>query len=135
MTDAAARLQAVDALVKRFDSLNLQKLVAAIGAAVKHPTASGVIEALEEGAADGAAIAALIPGGAAVAAELGLAATVLGLLDEAVKLTALAPDFGARLASAGVHVPALIAVRHGPVKPIFGENDGPERVFGFVPDP
>ena len=135
MTTAAARLEAIDALIKKLDGLNLQKLIAAVGAAIKHPTISGAIEALEEGAADGAAIAALIPGGAAVAAELGIAATVLGLLDEAVKLAPLAADFGARLSLAGIHIPALIEVNHGAVKPIFGGESGPERVFGFTPDP
>lgn len=135
MTDVAARLQAIDALLTKVEALHIEQLIADISAAIRRPTVAGALEALEEGAADGAAIAALIPGGAAVAAELGLAATVLGLLDEAVKAIPLAPDFGARLAALPFHAPTLIAVHHGPVPPIFGENDGPERVFGFTPDP
>jgi hypothetical protein len=135
MTTLAARVEVVDALVRKLESIDLGKLIAAVGAVITHPTLSGAIEALEAGASDGAAIAVLIPGGQAVAAELGLAATVLGLLDEAVKAAPLAHDFGARLAAVHIHVPALIAVNHGRTKPIFGEDDGPERVFGFTPDP
>jgi len=135
VTNIAARLQAIDALLQKVEALQIEKLIADIGAAIRRPTVAGALEALEEGAADGAAIAALIPGGAVVAAELGLAATVLGLLDEAVKAIPLVPDFGLRLAALHIHAPALIAVHHGPVKPIFGETDGPERMFGFTPDP
>ncbi|MBB4199033.1 hypothetical protein GGD83_002844 [Rhodoblastus sphagnicola] len=131
----AARLQTIEQLLKKVDALNIKKLIADVESAIKHPTIPGAIEALEEGAADGSVIAGLIPGGAAIAVDLGLAATVLSLLDEAVNAAPLAPDFGARLAKVHIHAPALFTVNHGPIKSIFGDDDGPERVFGFTPDP
>jgi hypothetical protein len=135
MTTLAARLQAIKALLAKIEGLNVKKLVADVDAAIQHPSFSGAIEALEEGADDGAILAGIIPGGQGVAVGLGVAATALGLLDEAIKVAPLATDFGARLAAIHIHVPALFAVHHGPVEPIFGGESGPERVFGFTPDP
>jgi len=133
--NAAARFQAVEALLKKIDGLNIQKLISEIDAAVKHPTFAGAVEVLEEGVSDGAVIAGLIPGGQAVAAGLGVASVALGLLDEALKAAPLAHDFGARLAAVHIHVPALFAVNHGSTRPMFGDEAGPDRVFGFTPDP
>ncbi len=134
-TSAASRIQAIGSLTAKLEKLDLSRLLANISTAVQHPSAAGAIEALEEGTSDAAAVAGLIPGAQGIAAELQLAATGLALLDEAVKAAPLAPDFGARLAKVGIHIPALFAVNHGPLKPIFGGDCGPESIFGFTPAP
>lgn len=107
-----AQIEAITATLKKIQALNLDKLTQSVKQAVEHPSVTSVIDAAANGLADASAIAALVPGGVVISADLGLAATLFSLLDEAVKSIELAPDFGKRLSAVGIHIPALIETKH-----------------------
>jgi hypothetical protein len=139
MTNSAAvlaQVTAINGVVTKLRGLNLAKIATDLDGVLRHPSLSGAIDALAEGTSDASTITGLFPPLAAVSAELGIASVLLALLGEAA--TAAGPlqsDLLGRLGSVGIHPPALVAVNHGPVKPVFGKESGPERIFGFTPDP
>jgi hypothetical protein len=133
---ASAQVTAINGVVTKLKSLNLSKIATDLEGALRHPSLAGAIGALADGTGDAATITGLFPPLAAVSAELGVASNLLALLGEAVTDAGpLNAGLLSRLGAVGIRLPPLLAVNHGPVDPIFGDESGPERIFGFTPNP
>lgn len=135
MTNLAAQLTALQSIVGKLETLNPALVIADLKAIIEHPTLSGALETAEANDNDAATIAGLIPGGQSVALILGLMATACGIADKLLTNKVLDAEIIAAFKLLNLHLPPLFAVQHGHVKPIFGQDDGQDRVFGFTIDP